>query len=424
MPHQYVWSTIRCLCYPPTSCSESPLIEQEKLPQKRLTADVVVCVEGFSPMGGHERQAVNIVLALQQRGRRVALISRRPLSDNNVYVQELNRAGTPIVANGGVRPGASASDWVQTTPARPAEPVAVDREPRVLKAAWGWERRTIERSFLGTPVLHEIPLFGRIPVQGREALTTLRHPVVHTTFGSPLEGMPIPGTQCAVMTTDGSGAGEGSGVKFIPTMAWVGPNSASSPVSRTKPLVMFAGRVVAAKGVYVLLEALRLLRSDVQLRIAGDGPDLDRLRAEASQFEGRIGFLGRLGPVDLASEFAKCRVVAVPSLPSELGSEGVPTVVGEALAAGTRVVASGVGGLPYLEKRLRGRNVLTLVAPGSVEELALALQRAIDSWDAAVPDSARKAYDDVLSPSAVIPQYLEAYEEARSRLNALGDRRP
>ena len=399
------------------------MIEQERFRQKRLTVDVVVCVEGFSPMGGHERQAVNIALALQQRGGRVAVLSRRPLFDGNIYVQELSQAGIPIVARGGITPKASASDWAHLTSVHPAEPVVLDREARVLKAAWGWERRTIERSFLGTPVLHEIPLFGKIPVQGRDALTTLGYPVVHTTFGSPLGGVPVPGTRCAVMTTDGSAAGENSQVKFIPTMAWVALNNGRSLATCTMPCVMFAGRVVFAKGVDVLLKAVRLLGSDVQVWIAGDGPDLDRLRADAGQFESRVRFLGRLRPGDLAAEFAKCQVVAVPSLPSELGSEGVPTVVGEALAAGARVVASGVGGIPYLARQLEGRNVLSLVAPGSVDDLARALQKAIDSWDVTVPDSARKAYDDVLSPSAVIPQYLQAYEEARSRLNALGGRR-
>ena len=375
-------------------------------------ADVVVCVEGFYGMGGTERQATTIALELLRRGVAVAFLSRWPLSSDNTYVRELRAAGVPLISRGWVGPGTSPLNRWRV---HLAKAMALGREAELVKAAWQWEQHALERHIIGRPVLHEVPFFGLVPPAGRAALEVIGLPVVHSTFGSPTEGSLVPATRRAVLTSDGSPC-QDQRFRFVPTMS---PGVRSLPLAitpPTEPRILFAGRMERSKGVDVLIEAVARI-GKVELRLAGEGSELPRLRELANRHGVNATFLGRLDQLGLAQEFARSHVVAVPSLPSELG-EGVPTVIGEALAAGTQVVASTTGGIPYLKRVVGETHVLSLVPPGSIDILATELASAVRRWDPALPDECRQLHEKFLSPSAVMPYYLEAYDAARERTEA------
>ena len=123
-------------------------------------------------------------------------------------------------------------------------------------------------------------------------------------------------------------------------------------------VVLFVGRATADKGFDVLDRALQDLQ-DVTCLAAGPGPlSSPRIRA-----------LGVLEPEELAGWMAVADVLCLPSL-----SEGLPVSVSEALACGTPVVATRVGGIP--DQVEPGRNGF-LVTPGDAGELAGALDRAL-----------------------------------------------
>ena len=376
-------------------------------------ADVVVCVEGFFEMGGTERQAVNIAVGLRSRGTAVALLSRWPLSTENVYVKELLAAGVPVIARGWVGRGTSPVDRLGVYMAKLR---AAGRERSLVASAWAWQRRQLEKGAKRRPVLHEIPFFGRVPPEGRRVLTALALPVVHSTFGSPSEGPPAPATRGAVLTSDGSSCAD-ERFRFIPTMAATVVDGSLASSTETLPHAFFAGRMVRSKGVEVLIEAAALVPG-LRLRLAGQGSAVEDLMSLAARKRVPAEFLGRLSPARLAAEFARCHVTVVPSLPTELG-EGVPTVVGESLAAGTPVVASAVGGTPYLDRLIGDREILKLVVPGRVEDLAHALSSAIDGWHTSLSTRAREAHTRFLSPEAILPQYEDCYSEARAQQPAL-----
>ncbi len=133
--------------------------------------------------------------------------------------------------------------------------------------------------------------------------------------------------------------------------------------------VLYLGRVVASKGVEMLLRALAGLEG-VSLTVAGDGPDRSRLEALAAELRLDVRFLGWVGPERRAALLRGSRVFAMPSLwPEAFGIAGV-----EALAAGVPVVGSAVGGIPsWLED---GRGGL-LVPPGDADALREALRRVL-----------------------------------------------
>ena len=132
--------------------------------------------------------------------------------------------------------------------------------------------------------------------------------------------------------------------------------------------VLFVGRVVASKGIDVLLRAAAAL--GVSVAVAGDGPDRSRLEALAVELGADARFLGWIDSERRAGLLCGARVFAMPSLWQEpFGIAGV-----EALAAGVPVVASDVGGIPsWLDD---GRGGL-LVPAGDVDALRGALERVL-----------------------------------------------
>ncbi len=111
-----------------------------------------------------------------------------------------------------------------------------------------------------------------------------------------------------------------------------------------EPLVISVGRLVPIKGHELLLRALALLPG-VNLALFGEGPLRESLGNLARELglEARVRFMGRAPHADLARWYAAADVVALAS-----ENEGCPNVLLEALACGTPVVASAVGGIPEL----------------------------------------------------------------------------
>lgn len=116
--------------------------------------------------------------------------------------------------------------------------------------------------------------------------------------------------------------------------------------------VVFVGRVIPAKGVHVLLDAVRQIgRPDVQVTIIGR-PGFDanaplnayerRLRRKAASLPGPVRFASFVPRTELPLLLASADVSVVPSIwPEPFGLTAL-----ESLAAGAVVVASDVGGIP------------------------------------------------------------------------------
>lgn len=101
------------------------------------------------------------------------------------------------------------------------------------------------------------------------------------------------------------------------------------------------GRVEdASKGVFWLPAILDRVPADVTLTVAGDGPDLARLRALFAPLGDRVGFLGAVPPSRATDLFANHDAIIAPSR-----FEGMPVTMLEAMAAGCVPVASNIHGV-------------------------------------------------------------------------------
>jgi glycosyltransferase involved in cell wall biosynthesis len=135
--------------------------------------------------------------------------------------------------------------------------------------------------------------------------------------------------------------------------------------------ISMVGRLVRHKGVDVVLDAVARVPS-AKLVIVGDGPERDELerRAQEPDLAGRVTFLGAV-PRDEGLEIVAGADISV--LASDW--ENLPHAAVEALAVGTPVVATAVGGVPEVVHD--GVNGL-LVPARRPDLLADALARLLD----------------------------------------------
>jgi glycosyltransferase involved in cell wall biosynthesis len=141
--------------------------------------------------------------------------------------------------------------------------------------------------------------------------------------------------------------------------------------------VLFVGRFVEKKGVSQLIAAMRLLEgrgSGVRLVLIGDGPLAGALRDQARGLP-RVSFLGWRANDEVRRWMRGAAAVCVPSVTAREGdSEGLPTVIFEAMAEAAPVVASRHAGIA--EAVEHGRTGF-LVPEGDPSALADALEHLI-----------------------------------------------
>ncbi len=108
------------------------------------------------------------------------------------------------------------------------------------------------------------------------------------------------------------------------------------------PTLLSVGHLAENKGHHIVLHALAEL-PDTSLVIAGDGPQAADLRALARTLgvSPRVRFVGTLAQDELPAWYGAADALVLAS-----SREGMPNVVLEALACGTPVVATAVGGIP------------------------------------------------------------------------------
>ncbi|HYO74412.1 MAG TPA: glycosyltransferase family 4 protein [Archangium sp.] len=165
--------------------------------------------------------------------------------------------------------------------------------------------------------------------------------------------------------------------------------------------------LVENKGVHHLLGALGRLRSPrVRLRVVGDGPAQQSLRALAVRLglAHQTEFLGLRN--DVHELLGTSDICIQPALAEAFG-----LTVAEAMACGCAVVASRVGGIPELIQH--GRTGL-LVEPGDEAGFATALERLLDDpvLRRQLGEAARQRACESFELSHTVRRHLDWCEEA------------
>jgi glycosyltransferase involved in cell wall biosynthesis len=153
------------------------------------------------------------------------------------------------------------------------------------------------------------------------------------------------------------------------------------PRGASAPTLVAVGRLVEKKGFADLIDAVAVLYSRgivLPTRIAGAGPVGDALRRQIveSGLENVVELVGPLTQTSTHDLIAEGTIFAAPAVVAADGDrDGLPTVLLEAMALGTPVVATAVTGIP--EAVVDGETGL-LVPDRDPFALADAIQRLLD----------------------------------------------
>ncbi len=138
--------------------------------------------------------------------------------------------------------------------------------------------------------------------------------------------------------------------------------------------LVFAGRVGPEKGLVTLLEALPAAFPG-RLTIVGDGPQLERCRAVTRRrgLEAIVELTGRLSHDDTMAVVGRSHVLVLPSV----CYENHPLSLLEALAAGTNILVSDLGGMREI---VADAGVGFVFDPRDPRSLRQALARIVDAF--------------------------------------------
>jgi alpha-maltose-1-phosphate synthase len=170
-------------------------------------------------------------------------------------------------------------------------------------------------------------------------------------------------------------------------------------VDPERPYVLFVGRVTRQKGVPHLLRAARLLDPAAQLVLCAGAPDTPEIGAEFRTLVDELGaardgvlWIPEMLPrADVIQLLSHARLFVCPSVYEPLGIVNL-----EAMACGTAVVASSVGGIPEV------------VADGTTGLLVPYAERHPERFEQALAEAMNRLVDDA---------------EAADRLGAAGRER-
>lgn len=132
-------------------------------------------------------------------------------------------------------------------------------------------------------------------------------------------------------------------IHVIPNGFLSEPFKKAEDTNRNPKKLVYLGRLDAHKRLDLLIDALAQCQDDIVLDIAGDGFVRKNLEAQVRKLglENRIRFLGTMPREDVPRFLAGAALMCLVST-----REGWPTVIFEALACGTPVLATAVGGNP------------------------------------------------------------------------------
>lgn len=138
-----------------------------------------------------------------------------------------------------------------------------------------------------------------------------------------------------------------------------------SPIANN---IAYVGRITPIKGIKYLICALKYVKKNIKninLSIVGDGEEKPYIQKLIHQFDlsDNVQFLGNLEHEKVFQIMASSCLLVLPSL-----SEGLPNVLLEAMASGTPVIATNVGGMPEVIINKRNGFIIQSKEPKKIAE--------------------------------------------------------
>jgi len=173
-------------------------------------------------------------------------------------------------------------------------------------------------------------------------------------------------------------------------------------------IIGYIGTLSSVKGIMNLVEAFRTIskgNDTAELLICGGGPLLNEIRKKLKHdgLQHKITLAGWIPHDNLSDYLNEMKLLVLPSY-----SEGLPNVILEAMACGTPVLATPVGGVPDLIKD--GENGF-IMENNTPEYIAKNVIRALNYPDLdRIVKNARKLIEEEYSYEAAVERYRKILE--------------
>ena len=177
-----------------------------------------------------------------------------------------------------------------------------------------------------------------------------------------------------------------------------------------KRIILFLGRLVPYKGVEYLIKAFKKVKDKIKdsaLIIAGDGPLKGELKKLSQDLQIDDVLFVSVTEEDLPQYYAACDVFVLPSVTRQ---EAFGIALLEAMACGKPVVATNIGGMPYV---VNGAGII--VEPKDINALSSAILKILqnDKLSKELGRKARARVEKEFNQDLVTEKILKIYRSFR-----------
>ena len=173
------------------------------------------------------------------------------------------------------------------------------------------------------------------------------------------------------------------------------------PWNERNRIVGFLGRLDEEKGIRALATVAKELPEDITFRFIGDGPLRDWLENKLNEEinKGEVEITGWIDHDDVPQELSKLQLLVMPSAPTE----GLPTVILEAMACGTPVFATPVSGIPDV---VQDKKTGFLIEDRDASVIATEIENIVDNEPLPeIGEAAQRVANNVYSHTHAIKRY-------------------
>jgi len=175
---------------------------------------------------------------------------------------------------------------------------------------------------------------------------------------------------------------------------------------------LFVGRLTPEKGIRTVLDAWERNKISIPLRIMGDGPLADEVRARASRLP-NAEYRGQRSPLEVSAAMAAARCLVFPSE----WYEPFALAIVEAFSRGTPVIAAGLASVGEL---IRDGETGYRFTPGDADDLTAKLHALRPEGEAyrAMRRRCRDIYEQQYTDTKNYRQLMDIYEHAMASSHA------
>ncbi len=189
-----------------------------------------------------------------------------------------------------------------------------------------------------------------------------------------------------------------NGARFVDTEKFC----VETPFEERDRVVGYVGRFAEEKGIRTLAAVATELPDDVTFRFVGDGPLREWVETElAAEIEsGSVEIRGWVAHDEVPAELNELRLLVMPSEPTE----GLPTLILEAMSCGTPVCSTPVSGVPDVVQAGKTGLLLHETGPKSIcDDIQEALSKDLTEYS----QSGRALIQNTYSFDASVERYTD-----------------